>query len=127
MTKPRSKRKLQPEDVVEPAWAFSESVEIPGRDGPVFRHCTDCGCFKSKHHAGVCRRHPQPLTKEASDGCWDGVPLPATGDEQITEVASMAEVQADLQKRLSQSPTQAEQRAASLRITDTTPPRDSGE
>jgi hypothetical protein len=56
--------------------------------GPHFRLCPDCGCFKPKHHGGVCQRFPQPLTKLASDGCWDGVPLPAPeeeGDERITE------------------------------------------
>jgi hypothetical protein len=91
VTKPRFKRKLRPEDIVKPekapALSWAAAAEPDGR--PHFRHCADCGCFKSKHHGGVCRRHPQPLTKAASDGCWDGVPLPAPegeGDEQITEV-----------------------------------------
>lgn len=126
MAKPRPQRKPQAGEIPE------ESRKNPGSGAappvnPHFRLCPDCGCFKPKHHGGVCQRRPQPLTKTAGDGCWDGVPLPVGGDEQITEVTSMAEVEAGLQKRLSEPPTSAERRAASLRITDTSLTRDSAE
>lgn len=92
MTKPRSKRMTQKPDVLPAAERIPKEFRKNSESGvlltsgPIFRHCTDCGCFKSKHHGGVCQRYPQPLTKAASDGCWDGVPLPSE-DEQITEVS----------------------------------------
>ncbi len=105
MTKPQSKRKPQlPEADLKRAAESLARMGAAARQ-PHFRHCADCGCFKVKHHeSGVCRRYPQPLTKEVGEGCWDSIPRPAVGDEQITEVASTGETQGHLQERLRQSP-----------------------
>lgn len=89
---------------------------------------------QSGSSVGACRRFPPTgkacqyegypsrvsLVMLPESWCGEFRPLPLGDGEQITEVASMAEVQADLQKRLKQQPTRAEQDAFP-KIVDTTP------